>query len=171
MIPRVIIDTGPLFDLLLFRFWSEQGRPIDENRLNCRKQFNVSPEQLSRFLGMCRGIIFVPGVFVEVGRLARDELGRSAGQSRGRSLTPFWRIAIRELQQMNADERWTRFLSLDQALIEEFGPTDAALIRCAQETGEERAAILTHDKPLRGRCRRQRIPCMLTSGILEQLYR
>ena len=171
MIPRVIIDTGPLFDLLLYRFWREQGRPIDENRLNCRKQFNVSPEQISRFLGLCQGIIFVPGVFVEVGRLARDELGRSAGQSRGMSLTPFWRIAIRELQQMNADERWARFLSLDQTLIEEFGPTDAALIRCAEEMGEERVEILTHDEALRGRCLRLHVSCILTSEILERLYR
>ena len=171
MIPRVILDTGPLFDLLLSRFWGEQGRSIDENRLACRKQFNVSPEQLSRFLGMCRGIIFVPGVFVEVGRLARDELGRSAGQSRGMSLTPFWRVVLRDLQQMNAEERWARFLSLDQALIEELGPTDAALIRCAQETGEERVAILTHDQFLWGLCRSQDVSCMLTSQILEWLYR
>jgi len=60
VIPRVILDTRPLFDLLLSRFWSEQGRPIDENRLACRKQFNVSPEQLSRFLGMCRGSSLFP---------------------------------------------------------------------------------------------------------------
>lgn len=171
MIPRVIIDTGPLFDLLLSRFWSEQGRLIDENRLACRKQFNVSPEQLSRFLGLYREIIFVPGVFVEVGRLARDEIGRSARQSRGTSLTPFWRIAIRELQQMNADERWVRFLSLDQTLIEELGPTYAALIRCAEEMGEERVEILTHDEALRGRCLRLRVSCILTSEILGRLYR
>lgn len=165
----MILDTGPLLDLLLYRFWSEQGRPIDENRLACRKQFNVSPEQLSRFLGDRRGIICVPGVFVEVGRLARDEIGRSAGRSREASLAPFWRVAIRELQRMGVDERWTRFLLLDQGLIEEVGPTDAALIRCAQETGEERVPILTHDEPLRGRCRRQGVSCMLTSEILEWL--
>lgn len=171
MIPRVILDTGPLLDFLLYRFWSEQGRPIDENRFACRKQFNVSPEQLSRFLGMRRGVIFVPGVFVEVGRLARDEIGRSAGQSRGASLPQFWRIAIRELQQMNAEERWVRFLSLDQALVEELGPTNAALIRCAQGTGEERVAILTHDHFLWGLCRSQDVSCMLTSEILGWLYR
>lgn len=169
MIPRVILDTGPLLDLLLYRFWSEQGRPIDENRLACRKQFNVSPEQLSRFLGMCRGVICIPAVFVEVGRLARDEIGRWAGRPRGMSLAPFWRIAIRELQQMNTEERWSRFLSLDQTLIEELGPTDAALIRCAQETGEERVAILTHEQFLWGLCRSQDVSCMLTSEILGWL--
>lgn len=169
MTSRVILDTGPLFDLLLFRFWSVQGRPIDENRLNCRKQFNVSPEQLSRFLGMCRGIIFVPSVFVEVGQLVRDEIGHSAGQPREISLAPFWRLVIRELHQMNVEEKWVRFLSLDQGLIEEFGPTDAALIRCAQETGEERVPILTHDQHLWGRCQQQRISSMLTSEILSWL--
>lgn len=152
MTSRVILDTGPLFDLLLSRFWSGQGRPNDENRLACCKQFNVRPEQLSRFLGMCQGIIIVPGVVVEIGRLARDEIERSGGQRRGTSLAPFWRLVIRELQQVNADERWARFLSLDQGLIEEFGPTDTALIRCAQETGEERVPILTHDEHLWGRC-------------------
>jgi hypothetical protein len=156
---------------LLYRFWSEQGRPIDENRLVCRKQFNVGPKQLSQFLGTCRSIIFVPGVFVEVGRLARDEIGRSSGTSRETSLASFWRVAIRELQRMGADERWTRFLLLDRALIEELGPTDAAIVRCAQETGEERVPILTHDEPLKGRCRRQSVSCMLTSEILVWLYR
>lgn len=170
MASRVILDTGPLFDLLLFRFWSERGRHIDENRFICSKQFNVSLELLSRFLGRYHEIVSVPGVFVEIGRLARDELGRSAGQSRGASLAPFWGIATRELRQMNLDERWTKFLSLDQNQIEEFGPTDAALIRCAQETGEERTEILTHDAPLWGRCRRQGVSCILTSEILARLY-
>ncbi|MBM4258670.1 MAG: hypothetical protein FJ147_22560 [Deltaproteobacteria bacterium] len=167
---RLILDTGPLLDLLLYRFWSEQGRSIDENRLECRKQFNVSPKQISQFLGRHQGIIVVPGVFVEVGRLAQVELGRTAGQPREFSLGPFWRVATRELRQMSVEERWISFLSLDQTLLEGFGPTDAALIRCAQETGEERVPILTHDQPLHGRCRRQQISCILPSEILQRLY-
>lgn len=170
MASRVILDTGPLFDLLLFRFWSERGRPIDENRFNCSKQFHVSLKQLSQFLGRYHEIVSVPGVFVEIGRLARDELGRSTGQLGKVSLAPFWGIAIRELRQMNLDERWTEFLSLDQVQIEELGPTDAALIRCAQETGEERIEILTHDAPLRGQCHKQGVSCILTSEILARLY-
>ncbi len=169
MIVRVILDTGPLLDLLLYRYWSEQGHPIDDSRLLCRKQFNVSPEQLSRFLGTCRAIIFVPGVFVEVGRLARDEIGRSTGRAQGRPLGLFWRVAIRELQLMGADERWTKFLLLDGKFVEELGPTDAALIRCAQEAAEERVPILTHDERLWGRCRREGITCMITSEILRAL--
>jgi len=54
MIASVILDTGPLLDLLLYRFWSDQGHPIDENRLLCRKRFNVSLEQLSRFWAIVR---------------------------------------------------------------------------------------------------------------------
>lgn len=165
MVRRVILDTGPLLDLLLYRFWSERGRPIDENQLICRRQFNVSPKQLSRFLGNCQSVIFVPGVFVELERLARDKLGRST--QRGMSLAPFWRFTITELRRMGMDEKWTRLLSLDRRLIEEFGPTEAALIRCAQETGEQRIPILTHDRPLGGLCRREGIPCMVTSDILR----
>ncbi len=168
--PRIILDTGPLLDLLLYRFWSEQGRSIDENRLQCHKQFNVSPEQISRFLGRHQGVIVVPGVFVEIGRLARDQLGRSTGQSRELPLAPFWRVATRELRQMGVEERWVSFLSLDQTLLEDFGPTDATLIRCAQEAGEERVQILTHDHPLYGRCRSQQISCKLTSEILQELH-
>lgn len=167
MISRIILDTGPLLDLLLYRFWSEQSRPVDENVLICRKQFNVGPEQLSRFLGNCQGITFVPGVFVEVGRIARDILRHST--QRGISMAPFWRFTIRELKQMGVDERWTKFLSLDRKLIEELGPTDAALIRCAHEAGEERTPILTHDEHLRGRCRREGVSCMVTSEILRWL--
>jgi hypothetical protein len=167
---RIIVDTGPLFDLLLFRFWSEQGRPIDENRLACRKQFNVSPKEISQFLGRHQGIIVVPGVFVEIGRLARDELIHTAKQSKEPPLGRFWRAATREFRQMGIEERWASFLSLDQTLVEEFGPTDTALIRCSQETGEERVPILTHDHPLHGKCRRQQISCKLTSEILQALY-
>jgi len=167
---RLILDTGPLLDLLLYRFWSEQGRSIDENRLMCRKKFNVSPEQISRFLVRYQSIIVMPGVFVEVGRLARGQLGQSTGQSRELPLAPFWRIVTRELHQMGVEERWVSFLSLDHTLLEQFGPTDAALMHCAQETGEERAPILTHDQPLYGRCRRQQISCILTSEILQRLY-
>jgi hypothetical protein len=72
--PRIILDTGPLLDLLLYRFWSEQGRSVDHSRLVCRKQFNISPEQISRFLERHQSIIVVPGVFVEVDRRARDIL-------------------------------------------------------------------------------------------------
>jgi len=168
--PRIIVDTGPLLDLLLYRFWRERGRAINENRLICWKQFNVSPEQISQFLGRYQGIIVVPGVFVEVGRLARDELGHAAGQSRELPLAPFWRVVIRELRQMGVEERWVRFLSLDQTLVEELGPTDTALIHCSQETREERVPILTHDQPLHGQCRRQQISCILTSEILDRLY-
>jgi hypothetical protein len=168
--PRLILDTGPLFDLLLFRFWNGQGRPIDENQLECRKQFNVSPEQISRFLGRYQSIIVVPGVFVEVGRLARGILNRSLGSGKRELVASFWRFALRELQQMSIDEQWIRLLLLDSQLLEDFGPTDATLIRCAQETGEERVSILTHDQPLHGRCRRQQISCILTSEILQRLY-
>ena len=163
--PRIILDTGPLLDLLLCRFWSEQGRPIDENRLICRKQFHIGPEQLSMFLGRYQSIIVVPGVFVEVGRLARDELGYAAGQFRKLPLALFWRVAIRELRQMGIEERWTSFLSLDQTLVEELGPTDTALIRCSQETGEERVPILTHDQHLHGKCKKRQISCLHTSEI------
>lgn len=165
----MILDAGPLLDLLLYRYWSEQGRPIDDNRLVCRKQFNVGPEQLSRFLGTCRAIIFVPGVFVEVGRLARDEIRRSTRRAQDRALALFWRVAIRELRLMGADERWTKFLLLDSKFVEELGPADAALISCAQEAAEERVPILTHDERLWGRCQRERIPCMVTSDILRSI--
>jgi len=168
--PRIIVDTGPLLDLLLYRFWSEQGRSIDDNRLTCWKQFNVSPEQISRFLGRYQSIIVVPGVFVEVGRRVRDELGHATRQARELPLAPFWRVVFRELRQMSIEERWASFLSLDQALVDELGPTDTALIRCSQETEEERVPILTHDQPLHGRCRRQQVSCILTSEILDRLY-
>jgi rRNA-processing protein FCF1 len=168
---RIILDTGPLLDLLLYQFWKEQGYSIDENRLQCRKQFNVSPEQISRFLGVQQSILVVPGVFVEMGRLARDAIGRVPNRAKGGSLASFWGIATRELRQMRIDEKWTTFLSLEQNAIEEVGPTDAALMRCAQDTGEERVPILTHDEALRGRCHKQQIRCLLTSEILGQLYR
>lgn len=169
MIVRVILDTGPLLDLLLYRYWSEQGHPIDDSRLLCRKQFNVSPEQLSRFLGNCRELIFVPGVLVEVGRLAREELRRSARRSRGMTLSLFWQVAIRELTRMGVDERWAPFLLLEGKHVEEIGPTDAALIRCARDASE-RAPILTHDEPLWGLCHKEGVPCMVTSEILVHLY-
>ena len=169
MIASVILDTGPLLDLLLYRFWSDQGHPIDENRLLCRKHFNVSLEQLSRFLGNCKEIISVPGVLVEVGRLARDELRLPARRTRGMALYLFWRVAIRELRLMGVDERWTRFLLLDEKHVEQVGPTDAALIRCAKDASEH-AFILTHDEPLWGICKKERVPCMVTSEILVHLY-
>lgn len=169
MINQVILDTGPLLDLLLYRYWRDQGRPVDESRLLCRKQFSVSPEQLSEFLGNCTGIIFVPGVVVEVGRLARDEIRLSRPRSRRMVLSLFWRLAIRELELMGADERWTRFLLLEGRHVEEVGPTDAALIRCARDAGEH-APILTHDELLWGLCRKQRVPCMVTSEILRWIY-
>jgi hypothetical protein len=153
----------------LYRFWSDQSRPIDENRLVCSKQFNVSPLQLSRFLGSCQRIILVPGVIVEVGRLARDELVHPTG-SREFSLAPFWRLTIRELKLMGIDERWTSFLLLDGEIVGELGPTDAALIRCAQELGQEHIPILTHDQPLWGHCRKVHVSCMVTSEILPWLY-
>ncbi len=162
MIRGVILDSGPLLDLLLYRFWTNRGHSIDVNRLTCSSRFNVSPLQLSRFLGSCRRIILVPGVIVEVGRLARNEVVYS--------LAPFWRCTIRELTLMGIDEKWTRFLLFDGKVVEEFGPTDAALIRCAQELSQEGIPILTHDQPLRGHCRKSHVSCMVTSEILPWLY-
>lgn len=165
MVTRVILDTGPFLDLLLYGFWTERGRSVDESQLVCRSKFNVSPEQLSRFLGNCLSIIFVPGVLVEIERLARDKIGRAV--SRRMSLAPFWRYTVTELGRMRVDEKWTKLSSLDTALIEDLGPTDAALIRCSQETGQQRIPILTHDEPLWGICRREGIACMVTSDILR----
>ncbi len=169
MIHQVILDTGPLLDLLLYRLWSGQGRAVDENRMVCRQKFNVSPEQLSRFLGNCTKLIFVPGVFVEIGRLARDEFRVSARRARETALSLFWRVTIRELMLMGVDERWARFLLLDGRHVEELGPTDASLIRCAKDASE-RAPILTHDEALWGLCHKESVPCMVTSEILVHLY-
>lgn len=161
MVRGVILDTGPLLDLLLYRFWTEQGRSIDQARLICSMQFNVSPLDLSRFLGACRRKILVPGVIVEVGRLARSKVVHP--------LAPFWRLAVRELRLMGIEEKWTKFLLLDGRVIGEFGPTDAALIRCAEELTQERIPILTHDQPLWGHCQKVHVSCMVTSEILPLL--
>jgi hypothetical protein len=169
VINQVILDTGPLLDLLLYRYWRDQGRPVDESRLLCRKQFNVSPEDLSRFLGNCTTLIFVPGVFVEIGRLAREEFRVSARRARETALSLFWRSTIRELRFMGVDERWARFLLLDGRHVEELGPTDASLVRCAKDASE-RAPILTHDEPLWRLCHKESVPCMVTSEILVHLY-
>ena len=169
MVRGVILDAGPLLDLLLYRFWTDQRRPVDENRLICT-QLGVSPQQLSRFLGSCPRIFLVPGVIVEVGRLAREEVVYWRGKAKKLSLASFWRLTIRELKLMGIDEKWTKFFFLDRKIVEELGPTDAALIRCAQELSQERIPILTHDQPLWGQCHKVHVSCMVTSEILPWIY-
>ena len=150
-----MVDTGPLFDFLLWKYsvrFKQEDKFIPKLQCLNTSDLIVSMEW---FLEKAKPILTSPGVIAEVHRHAQGHL-------KGASLGDFWKIAQEILQALGLQEQLCQFSELDEEELTKFYPVDTSLIEI---TRRENRVLLTSDMKLEGYCRTNRISVLSTGEL------
>ena len=147
-IPRhPIVDTGPLFDYLLWRF----SDFIRNHNLIAKLMYltdDPSKKSLRWYFSVAKPITTSPHVISEIHRHAEQVL-------RGPYLKNFWQFAQKELKDLGMDEKLVELVHMNGETLSFFGPTDTALLQIAANSHTQ--SIFTEDTRLAGQCRKREV--------------
>lgn len=139
----MILDTGPLRELLAYRAVTQLGFKKLERELN-----HLHDEErygrCSDFLAAFRKKTTAAGVIVELGTWIRStDFG-------GRLL--LWALLCDEFRRMGMDEHSVALLDMPIGEVAKHGPTDISLLHHARENVRHKPVVLTIDTQLWSAC-------------------
>jgi len=122
-IPRYpIVDTGPLFDFLLWRFSELVNVPALLSNLRYLKT-DIYRRSLEWYFSVAKPITTCPQVIAEI--------HQHAERMHGIHLGDFWRHAQKELSSLGLSETLVKLLEMDSDTLSLLGPTDTAFLHIA----------------------------------------
>ena len=142
----LILDTGPIRELVLFYAVSEFG--LENLRRNLRFIKDAeSYGRCSRFLASFKQMTTTSAsVVVELYHWIRET--EPHGQSK------LWGRVYEEFRNMGMDEEVVKLLDMDANFVIRFGPVDGSLFGLARRHANRNPLILTADSPLYGECKK-----------------
>jgi len=142
----LILDTGPIRELVLFHAVSEFK--LEKLRRSLRFINDAeSYDRCSQFVASFTNTMTTSAsVVVELYHWIRET--EPHGQSR------LWRRVYEEFRNMGMDEEVIRLLEMDVDFVLRFGPVDASLLELARRHAASNPLILTTDSPLYGECKK-----------------
>lgn len=162
-IPRSpIVDTGPLFDFLLWRFSESFKIPSLLSKLRYLNNESYR-KSVSWYFRVAKPITTCPEVIAEVHRLAKEKLREGEKVKLGH----FWRFAQQELKELGLSEELVQLVQMDSDTLSSLGPTDTALLEIASSTPNLHQPILTEDGPLTGLCRKKQVRFLRIAEVLS----
>jgi rRNA-processing protein FCF1 len=168
MFPKAVIDTGPLFSVLVINYdlrLAELGRsPRFTSELADELRGLAAQRRLLALLSSIRDKLTTPHVIAELGGLGKSRL-----KLYGADRIAFWRTSIDLLIQWQIDERLVRLLDLAaeksfQACLPDIGTTDTALIQLALQ--HECVLITEDERTLAREAWRQGVDCRLVTQLI-----
>jgi hypothetical protein len=149
-----IVDTGPLFDFLLWQFSESIGNP---KILIALEYIKSEPyrKAVRWYFRVARPIRTCPQVLAEIHRHAQ--------KIRGLNLGVFWKFAQRELSELGLKEQLIELIHMPSDTLASFGPTDTALIQIA--FGLPSQPVFTEDTRLAVDCRRKQISVLSIAEV------
>ena len=177
-IPKAVIDTGPLFTVLVLHF-ARREQYDAQKRLNLLESAGLdhslleSPTRQENYLRLFDSIPVILTTSHVIGELQGQQ---KRVKSHDRSLYDadlyhFWRSSMELLQQKKLDEKLIRLLDLHaqnglQQTVCKIGPTDTALIELARREG---CVLLTDDKRTLARLAWETgVDCRLVQPLVEE---
>ena len=144
----VILDTGPLWELVLYQAVTQLGF------VSLRRNLThfVSPEAYSN----CGSFLAAFGQRVTSASVVA-ELYRHIRKTEPRGHSQLWKQVYEEFERMGMDEHVVKLLEMAPDLVTLYGPTDASLIEIAQRNIRQTPVILTLDNRLHAECKRSQI--------------
>ncbi len=148
--PGFCLDTGPILDLAVLRYYSEVGGQslVDVSvppPIASLVRGLVGPFERRAFANLlrrARPISTIEGVLVEIGyKIERTTLNNSV----------FWRVVQGSYSQWLIEELPAPLSHCDPAALTEYGPVDEALLQHCVRTG---ATLISIERPLRSRANR-----------------
>ncbi len=141
----LILDTGPIRELVLFHAVSEYRFEKLRGSLEFIKHQD-SYKRCSKFVASFRAVTTSASVVVELYHWIR--MTDRDGQAK------LWRRVYEEFTSMNMGEEVVRFLEMNVDLVSRFGPVDCSMLGLAQRHVNQNPLVLTSDDPLCGECRK-----------------
>lgn len=139
----LILDTGPIWELVLFHAVDQFGF----ERLRRELQFIKDQQSYGRcgqFIGSFRRKTTSASVVAELGyQIRRPKLG---GQEK------LWNRVYEEFQNMGMDEEVIRLVEMSRLLVVRMGPVDVSLLELARRHADELPVVLTVDSALYREC-------------------
>lgn len=162
-IPRnPIVDTGPLFDFLLWRFSESFKTPSLLSKL-IYLQNESYRKSVSWYFRVAKPITTCPEVIAEVHRHAEKNLCEGGKVTLGH----FWRFAQQELTELRLSEELVQLVQMDKDTLSSLGPTDTALLKIASIASNLHQPIFTEDGPLTGLCQKKQVRFLRIAEVLS----
>jgi rRNA-processing protein FCF1 len=159
IIPRnPIVDTGPLFDFLIWKFSETIGLKMEKLKYLTSNQLLNATQW---YLEVAKPILICPGVIAEINGLARSSAKLSNSQ-----MGSFWTFSQKELLQLGIDEKMIKLVDMDPEILKSYWPIDTAIFHLAQRTENIGKPVFTADGRLRKLCIQKEIKVL---GVYEVL--
>ena len=153
-----IVDTGVLFDFLLWRFCDETRTPLP----GCFPDYSAMTDcmqALHWYFDKHKPIHTSPHVIAEIHGLVK-----SRAQWKGRRVSTFWQFSQEELARFRLEEHLVELARMNREDLGTFGPTDASILEIAVEEGR---AVIADDDALRRRLTQEQIRVLNRWDILK----
>lgn len=150
-----IVDTGPLFDFLLWRF--SDSLNIKTSRLRYLNT-DLYKKSTHWYLTIAKPKT-CPEVIAEIHRHALSSL-------KGRRLGEFWRFAQQELITLGLSEQLVTVAEMDSQTLSSLGPTDTALLQIASTAPDSSQPVMTEDTHLAGQCRKKQVKVLRITDVV-----
>ncbi|MHB8655683.1 MAG: hypothetical protein ACYDA9_17600 [Terriglobia bacterium] len=152
----LILDTGPIWELVLFHAVDQFGF----ERLRQELQFikdQSTYERCVEFIALFKTKTTSASVVAELGyQIRKTERG---GQER------LWNRVFEEFQSMGMDEEVIRLVQMNRVLVARMGPVDVSLLELARRHADDLPVVLTVDSALHSEC----MKAGLRVSLLQQL--
>lgn len=159
-IPRnPIVDTGPLFDFLLWRFSDSFRVPslLSQLRYLINDPYKRSVQW---YFTVSKPITTSPEVIAEIHLHAERKLNRP-------HLGRFWKFAQEQLRELGLSEKLVELLQMDGNILSSLGPTDTALLHIAAVSTHLNKPVFTEDAQLAGKCRERQVSVLRIAEVLS----
>ena len=153
----LILDTGPIRELVLFHAVDEYGF----EGLRRSLQYISNPDsyaRCSKFIGSFRNKTTSASVVAELNCWIRDT--ERTGQER------LWNRVHEEFREMRMDEQVVKLLEMDIRQVTTFGPVDVGLFEIARRNANLSPLVLTVDRPFFRECLRAGLRVQLLQNLV-----
>lgn len=160
-IPRnPIVDTGPLFDFLIWKFSETAKLEYLIGKLSYLKSDSLR-RATQWYLGFANPILICPEVIAEINGLARSRAKLSNSQ-----MGLFWTFSQKELLELGIDEKMIKLMDMDSDILKSYWPIDTAIFHLAQREENIGKPVFTEDGRLRNFCVQKEIKVLRVYDVL-----
>ncbi len=141
--PLLILDSGPIRELVLFHAVEQLGFERLRRKLTCIIDHDRYV-RCTKFIGSFRRKTTSASVVAELHHWIRDT--ERTGQEK------LWKRTYEEFREMGMDEEVVKLLEMNIELVTRLGPMDVSLLDIARRNAGRGPLLLTVDGPLGREC-------------------
>jgi len=156
----VIVDTGPIWELVLYRAVKELGFASLRGKLTHFVSIEAY-QNCGIFLSAFGKKTTSASVVAQLYNFIRGTVPTGQRQ--------LWEQLYEEFENMGMGEEVVKLLDMDPDLVTRYGPTDVSLLEIARRNLAQRPVIFTLDGELHAECKRSQINSQLLIEVCNPI--